>query len=109
MTGGLVATSAFWVSIRAEPPPNLGVVMSPGLVARVAPSMEAGASFIPREGSLVSVVRTKGRFILISAGGNRGWIPTGGVEPQSNAQLDALVLIPAPPPDNLGRRARTPS
>jgi hypothetical protein len=80
LVGGLAATLGFWRSIQAEPPANLGVVVSPGLVARVAPSREAGVSFIPQEGSLVSVLRTEGPFVLISSGGHHGWIPTTGVE-----------------------------
>jgi hypothetical protein len=80
LVGGLVATVGFWTSLRAEPPANLAVVMSSDLVAREAPSADARVLFVPREGSLVSVLRTRGCFILISTAGRRGWVPAGGVE-----------------------------
>ena len=80
LVGGLVATLGFWATVRAEPPPNLAVVISHGLVARSAPSREALPLFMPAEGSLVSVERTQGRFVLISSDGSRGWVPFGDVE-----------------------------
>ena len=80
LLGGLVATAGLWAAIRAEPPPNLAVVVAPGLVARVAPSTAARASFTPQEGSVVSVVRSRAHFVLISSEGRRGWVPAEDVE-----------------------------
>ncbi len=80
LLGGLVATAGLRAAIRTEPPPNLAVVVAPGLLARVAPSMSARALFAPQEGSVVSVVRFRARFVLISSGGCRGWVPAEDVE-----------------------------
>lgn len=80
LVGGFVAAAGFWRTVRAEPPPNLAVVTSRGLVARSAQSMQAGAVFIPPEGSFVSIERAEGRFVLIAAGRSRGWVPAGDVE-----------------------------
>ena len=80
LLGGLVATAGLRAAIRAEPPPNLAVVVVPGLVARVAPSTAAHALFAPQEGSVVSVVRSRAHFVLISSEGRCGWVPAADVE-----------------------------
>ena len=78
--GGGVATAGFLGAIRAEPPPNLAVVVSSNSVARVRPSLEAGVSFIPPEGSMVFIEQERGSFALISSRGRRGWVPSSSVE-----------------------------
>lgn len=80
LVGGLVTSAGVWGTVRAEPPPNLAVVLSPDLAARVAPSREARAAFVPREGSLVSLERAQGGFVLIEFDGRRGWVPASDVE-----------------------------
>ena len=78
--GGLVAAVAFGAAIRNRTPSNLAVVVSAGPVARTAPSAGAPASFTVREGTMVLIEHADGRFVLISGGGRRGWVPRSDVE-----------------------------
>ncbi|HEX3904545.1 MAG TPA: hypothetical protein VH853_17040 [Polyangia bacterium] len=78
--GGALACLGFWGVVKVSPSPNLAVVVAQDAVARVAPSAAAETSFMPPEGSLVTIERTQGDYSLVTAAGRQGWVRRTGVE-----------------------------
>jgi hypothetical protein len=80
LTGVIAAGLGILGTVEVTPGPNSAVVVAGDTVARIAPFAKADEAFSVPEGSLVTVERTYGHYVLIAGAEGRGWVPERGVE-----------------------------
>jgi len=78
--GAAIAGVALLAAMKVAPPPNAGVVISSGAVARIAPFDGADTAFLAPEGASVSVEGNHGDYLLVAADEGRGWVTGKSVE-----------------------------
>ena len=81
LAAGLVLSSVgFVAAVDQSPSPGRAIVVTPDLVARIAPFAEADPAFSAPEGSAVTIERAHGDYLLVAGPEGQGWIPSRGVK-----------------------------
>lgn len=81
LAGGVVCAGiGFVAAVQESPPVRRAIVVAPDVVARIAPFAQADTAFSAPEGSVVTVERTYGDYVLVAGPDGQGWVPRRGVE-----------------------------